>query len=99
VYEQATGEQLGARVVTARCRNTLCINPKHLLAVTQGRCAERRDRANQNNRSSGTKNVYRDRNRWRAQITENGIAIHIGAFGSVAEADAAVRKARARISA
>jgi hypothetical protein len=90
---------LGALVVTATCGNPLCVNPRHLTVATKQQIQSRRDRANRNNRNSGVRNVYRDKKRWRAQITENGIAVHIGTFDSVAEADAAVRKVRARISA
>jgi len=55
------------------------------------------DRPNRNNRNSGVRNVYRDR--WRAQITADGVAIHIGRFHCIEDADAAVRKARACIAA
>lgn len=99
VYQLGTGEQLGALVVTAECGNPKCVNPRHLTAATKKQIQSRRDRANRNNRNSGVRNVYRDNKRWRAQITERGIAMHIGTFDSVAEADAAARKVRARISA
>jgi hypothetical protein len=65
----------------------------------QGQVQHRRDRPNRNNRHSGVRNVYRDKKRWRAQFSRNGIQVHLGAFDSVAEAEAAVRKARARIAA
>jgi triphosphoribosyl-dephospho-CoA synthetase len=69
------------------------VNPRHLTAATKQQIQSRGDRAN-----SGVRNVYRDKKRWRAQITERGIAVHIGTFDSVGEADAAVRKFLARIS-
>jgi triphosphoribosyl-dephospho-CoA synthetase len=74
------------------------VNPHHLTAATKQQIQSRGDRANRNNRNSGVRNVYRDKKRWRAQITERGIAVHIGTFDSVGEADAAVRKVLARIS-
>ncbi len=98
-YELATGKQLGALVVTARCSNPLCVNPAHLIATTKREVQHRRDRANRNNRASGVRNVYWDKKRWRAQVNDRGIAVHIGTFDTVAEADAAVRKARARLAA
>ena len=84
--------ELGTLVVTATCGNPLCVNPRHLTAATKQQIQSRGDCANRNNRNSGVRNVYRDKKRWRAQITERGIAVHIGTFDSVAEADAAVRK-------
>jgi HNH endonuclease len=98
-YEQATGEQLGDLVVVAKCRNSLCLNLSHLTAATKKQVQNRRDRPNRNNRNSGVRNVYRDRDRWRAQITADGVAIHIGTFHCIEDADAAVRKARACIAA
>ncbi len=95
VYELTTGELLGSRVVVARCRDPLCVNPRHLAAATKGQVQNRRARANRNNRNSLVRNVYRDRDRWRAAITEDGIAVHVGTFDSVEEAAVAVRKARA----
>jgi len=51
---------------------------------------------------SGTQvpRVYqiRDGRRWRVVIGHEGKSIYIGTFDTVAAADAAVRKARARIS-
>ena len=41
----------------------------------------------------------RDGRRWRVVIGHEGKSIYIGTFDTVAAADAAVRKARARISA
>jgi hypothetical protein len=96
-YEQSTGEQLGSRVVVARCRDPLCVNPGHLAAATKGQVQNRRDRANRNNRNSGVRNVYRDKKRWSAAVWVDGKSIRVGTFDTVAEADAAVRKARARI--
>jgi hypothetical protein len=88
-------KQLGELVVVAKCRNSLCLNPSHLTAATKKQVQNRRDRPNRNNRNSGVRNVYRDRDRWRAQITADGVAIHIGTFHCIEDADAAVRKARA----
>lgn len=98
-YEQATGEQLGDLVVVAKCRNSLCLNLSYLTAATKKQVQNRRDRPNRNNRNSGVRNVYRDRDRWRAQITADGVAIHIGTFHCIEDADAAVRTARACIAA
>jgi hypothetical protein len=67
--------------------------------ATKKQVQNRRDRPNRNNRNSGVRNVYRDRDRWRAQITADGVAIHIGTFHCIEDADAAARKARACIAA
>jgi hypothetical protein len=99
VHELATGEQLDKRIVTARCGNPLCVNPAYLMAVTKGQVQHRRNRANRNNRNSGVRNVYRDKRRWRAEVRHEGKPIRIGTFDTVEEAEAAVRKARARIAA
>ena len=67
--------------------------------MTKKQVQHRRDRANRNNRNSDVRNVYSDRERWRAQLIDGGKAVGIGTFDTVAQADAAVRKVRAHISA
>ena len=100
VYELACGEELGKLVVTARCRNPLCVNLSHLIAVRNGSAQVRRDRPNRNNKTSLVRGVSRDRcGRWRAYLSRGTKQVNLGSFDSIAEAEQAVRKARARIAA
>jgi hypothetical protein len=75
-YEQATGEQLGDLAVVAKCRNSLCLNPSHLTAATKKQVQNLGTVLIETIENSGG-NVYRDRDRWRAQITADGVAIHM----------------------
>lgn len=49
------------------------------------------------NNSTGIKGVYRDRNKWRAQIRAHGQKYHLGSYDSLQEAQTAYESASLRL--
>lgn len=69
------------------CRNRGCVNPAHLRPVTHKQNSENRAR-----RQGGVSR--RPYGRWRARVGHNGRTVHVGEFGTEAEAREAARLAR-----
>lgn len=80
------------------CHNTLCVNPRHLRAVTRKQNAENLTGAHSNSHTSVRGVTYdRSRNNYRARIKHNYQEIHLGRFDTLEAAQAAVVEARRRI--
>lgn len=84
-------------VIDHICHNRSCVNPDHLRVATIKQNGEYRRGPNRNNRSSGVRGVHRNGNSWSAIVGHNGVHIRLGGYSSVAEAEAVVVEARARL--
>lgn len=73
------------------CHNRLCVRPSHLRPTTRKQNGENRSGATARSKS-GVRGVsqIRSSGRWRAVVGHNGKSIHVGNFGSLEEAEAAV---------
>jgi HNH endonuclease/AP2 domain len=93
-YELATGERLGDRQAQQICRNRACVNPAHIRPATQKQNSEHRLAPRSD--TSGVRGVswHKQRRAWRAKVGHHGVAIHVGYFDTVAEAERAVRAKR-----
>lgn len=95
-WELSTGEVPTDAQIDHRCHNPSCVNPSHLRRATNKQNAENLLGARRHSRT-GVLGVSRTRavaDRWQARVRHNGKDIHIGTFGSIAEAEAAVRAKR-----
>jgi HNH endonuclease len=96
-YELATGETINAPMELDHiCRNRYCVNPRHLRPVTRKQNNENYSGA-QRNSTTGVRGVSPDSKnpgRWRARVTHNGRAFHLGSYASIEDAEAAVRAKR-----
>lgn len=77
-----------------RCRNRGCVNPQHLRLASAKQNAENRNLSRTNR--TGVRGVRWEHRRglWEARVGHNGKQILVGFFGSLDEADAAVRAKR-----
>ena len=82
-------------VIDHTCHNRGCVNPAHLRAATHKQNMENRCGSTVKSRS-GVRGVTWDARcgRWRAYAVHHGKYVHVGAFATVAEAEAAVIAAR-----
>jgi HNH endonuclease/AP2 domain len=100
-YELANGFGIGELslrfVVDHKCHNKVCCNPFHLRDISQKQNVENHQGAQRNNISTGVRGVARVGNRFYARFNHNGKQIHVGAFGSIEEAEAAVVAARCEL--
>lgn len=73
------------------CHNPGCVRPTHLRTVTEKQNGENRRSGNRNNKS-GIRGVSwsKEYSRWRAQVGHKGKRIHVGYYGTLTEAEAAV---------
>lgn len=85
-------------VVDHICRNTSCVNPKHLREATQKQNAENTSSKRSNN-TSGYRGVgwVKRKNKWRAYVKHNYKSIHVGLFDTAEDANIAVVAARKRL--
>lgn len=69
-----------------------CLQPQ-----TQKQNSERRQQ--QGNNTSGVRGVswHKQRRAWRGRVTHYGRSVHVGYYATLAEADAALRQARAEL--
>jgi hypothetical protein len=92
-YELAIGPIPDGLEIDHICHNCLCVNPRHLRAVTR--------KQNQENLSgpmstskTGVRGVYRHGERWRAEVGHNRQKLKIGIFDTLEQAERAVRAKR-----
>jgi len=76
------------------CHNRGCVNPDHLRPVTTKQNQENCWRVNT---PSGVRGVYRDKNRWRAQVTHQGKSYYNGNYERLEDAEAAAIALRNRL--
>lgn len=94
-YVMAFGAVADDMDIDHQCLNRSCVNPSHLRAATRKQNNENRSGANKNSKT-GVLGVSWNKQlgKWRAQLTHNRAAMHIGYFETIAEADAAVTAKR-----
>lgn len=93
-YAIAYGECPTNRQIDHMCRNTLCVNPAHLQAVTQLQNMENIT-ANKGSKS-GVRDVQWDngRKKWQVKVSHNGKVYCVGRFSDIKEAEKAAIKKR-----
>ena len=74
--------------------NPACCNVKHLRLATPAENNYNKSGPRKNNRSSGVRNVYRTRDKWRVQVGKNGKVHWFGSYSTIEEAAEAAKKAR-----
>jgi len=94
-YTQSVGEPEPGLVIDHLCHTPSCVKPSHMRAVTQLLNQENRRGLPVNN-VSGYRGVYwhKQRQKWRANVGHAGMKHHVGYFGDLEEAAAAVVQAR-----
>lgn len=93
-YELLVGPIPEGKLLDHRCRNTLCVNPKHLRVVTRKQNREHVEGA-QRNSSTGALNVYRRKSGgYHVLVTHNGKPFRGGTFDDINEAAEAARQLR-----
>lgn len=75
------------------CHNSLCVNPDHLRLATRKQNVEHLRGAKSNNKSTGIRNVYPNRNRWQVLVAGK----YFGNFATIEEASEVAAKARAEL--
>lgn len=75
------------------CHNSLCVNPDHLRLATRKQNVEHLRGAKSNNKSSGIRNVYPNRNRWQVVVGRK----YIGNFATIEEATEVAARTRAEM--
>ena len=89
-YELAYGLITPGCDIDHVCHNTACVRPEHLRVVTHKQNLEHRRGANANS-STGVRGVSQTRSgRWNARVKHYGIAVNLGNFRTLEEAEAAV---------
>lgn len=86
-YELAKGPIPEGLEIDHICHNRACVNPEHLRPATTKQNQENCWRVHT---SSGIRGVYRDKKKWRAQVTHEGKSYYNGNHETLAEAEAAV---------
>lgn len=94
-YEMHVGPIPAGLVIDHTCRNTLCVNPDHLRAVTNKQNHEHLAQESSTGRS-GVRGVFWHGalNKWVSQVRHNGKLHQGGYFSSVEEAAADVVRLR-----
>ena len=90
-YEVFVGPIPDGIEIDHRCGNHACINAAHLRHATRNQNMQNLSRLRVNNQS-GVRGVHWSAQcgKWRAKVTHQGKAIHVGLFADLAEAEAAV---------
>lgn len=94
-FEMNNGPIPDGKVIDHICHNTLCVRPEHLQAVTQKQNTENRQGPSKRS-TTGALGVWLNKRnqRWEARVVDRGIKYNVGSFGSVEEANEAVKAKR-----
>jgi hypothetical protein len=82
--------------VDHRCRNTGCVNPRHLRPVTPKQNAEHQHPTRRKS-ISGVRGVYPNRRGWQARVKHNGQQICLGTYATIEQAASIAQAARLRL--
>ena len=93
-WERANGAIPEGKGVDHICHTPLCVNIKHLRLSSHSQNLANRSGPNSRNRSSGVRNVYRQRDRWRVQMMKEGTFYTFGTYPTVEEAAKVADQAR-----
>lgn len=95
-YQTLVGEIPAGLFIDHRCFTRNCVNPHHLRAVSNKQNMEHLSGPHRDS-SSGLRNVYKFRDKWRVQAGHNGRVVHGGVFVNIDEAVRAAAALRARL--
>lgn len=98
-YQQTHGEVPQGLDIDHICQNPPCCNVRHLRVATKKQNAENRNRANRNNKSSGSLGVGYDKvnSAWTAKVMHNRKQYWGGRWETKELAEAAVKELRRRL--
>lgn len=88
-YEQSVGPIPDGMLIDHICHNPACVLPAHLRLANKAQNMQNLLGPTRVNKSSGYRNVYRDRNRWNAKVYHNGKSHNLGNFDTPEEANEA----------
>ena len=92
-WEKEHGSIPAGMVIDHICHNPSCVNIDHLRLASVSQNNSYRSGATESNKSSGVRNVYKARDKWRVVIQKNGKAYRFGVYDTVQEAaDVAARE-------
>lgn len=95
-YEFINGPIPFGLEIDHRCGRPECVNPAHLRTATHAENMQNLRGAKRNSKT-GVRGVSPYRDRYRATVVHHRKQIHLGAFDTVEQAEAAVRAVRRRI--
>lgn len=96
-WERVNGPIPDGMVIDHACRNTACVNVKHLRLATQAENTRNISGATANNKHSGARNVGKMGNRWRVRITKDGTTHALGCYDTVEQASAVAEAGREKL--
>lgn len=88
-YARFNGPISDGDLVDHICHNPACVRPEHLRIANKAQNMQNLRGATKANKSSGYRNVYRDRNRWNAKVYHGGKNHNLGQFDTPEEANEA----------
>lgn len=96
-WEQERGAIPPKMQIDHRCFNVACVDINHLRLATHAENNRNLSGPIATNKSSGVRNVYRDRGKWDVCIEKDGVRHRFGRFESIDEAAAVAAQARAEL--
>ena len=79
------------------CHNPRCVRPDHLRLATPKQNSQYRSGPNANNKSTGTRGVYKEGGKYRVMVSHAGSLHHCGTFATLEEAQQVAIRERARL--
>jgi len=93
-WERTNGPIADGLFVDHICHNPSCVNVEHLRLASVSQNSSYRAGATEKNKSSGVRNVYKNRNGWRVALTKDGKQHRFGTYPTVEEAAVVAEQAR-----